>query len=168
MYCQGNIENCKAAEFQCRCGIMACFVHGHVDESDSEEPCPNECGADECPSGFICDTSLVAEPRIAELEAENAKLRDANTRLHADVEAFEVAVDRLRAALKSLCFDARQVLTLGAPEYQQGFRELQERIEKFEALSRQEGESERKALERKHEGEKIPHNGEDKAVILPA
>lgn len=83
----------------------------------------------------------VANAQAADLASENAKLRDANARLHADVEAYEGAVDRLRAALKSLCFDARQVLTLGAPEYQQGFRELQERIEKCEALSRQEGDT---------------------------
>lgn len=43
MYCQANIEDCKAEEFDCACGIIACSLHGHVDEGDEGdwEFCPN-------------------------------------------------------------------------------------------------------------------------------
>lgn len=40
MFCQSNIENCKAEEFDCACGTIACSLHGHVDEGDDEN-CPN-------------------------------------------------------------------------------------------------------------------------------
>lgn len=39
--CQANIIDCDAEEFDCKCGVIACSVHGHVDESDSDEQCPN-------------------------------------------------------------------------------------------------------------------------------
>ncbi len=41
--CQANILTCNAEEFDCRCGIIACTLHGHVDEGDNEgwENCPN-------------------------------------------------------------------------------------------------------------------------------
>ncbi len=41
--CQANILECKADEFDCACGIIACSAHGHVDEGDNEdwENCPN-------------------------------------------------------------------------------------------------------------------------------
>ena len=62
-YCQGNIEDCSAEEFDCRCGIIACSVHGHVDEADNYR-CPNESAGDneECREEFVCDATLVAEP----------------------------------------------------------------------------------------------------------
>jgi len=39
--CQANILTCEAEEFDCACGIIACSAHGHVDESDGAEDCPN-------------------------------------------------------------------------------------------------------------------------------
>ena len=64
--CQGNVENCKAEEFECRCGVMCCEIHGHVDEAEYNyetgelrtEPCPNECGDEVCPDDFVCDVTL--------------------------------------------------------------------------------------------------------------
>lgn len=43
MYCQANIEGCNAEEFDCKCGIITCSLHGHVDEGDEGdwENCPN-------------------------------------------------------------------------------------------------------------------------------
>ena len=54
MVCQGEVEGCDAEEVDCPCGgVMACSVHGHVDEGfdpdcpywvkqpeNKEEPCP--------------------------------------------------------------------------------------------------------------------------------
>jgi hypothetical protein len=45
------------------------------------------------------------------------------------------AARELITALESLAFDARQVLTLGAPEYARAFQDLQKRIERAEEIA---------------------------------
>lgn len=39
-HCQANVENCETEEMTCGCGVIACTLHGHVDEA-YWEGCPN-------------------------------------------------------------------------------------------------------------------------------
>ncbi len=42
-YCQGNVGNCDAEEFYCEpCAVMACSLHGHIDEGDDPD-CEHLC-----------------------------------------------------------------------------------------------------------------------------
>lgn len=58
--CQGNIENCNAEEFECRCGVYACEIHGHIED---EWECPNESGPVICRDDFVCDVGLAVKWR---------------------------------------------------------------------------------------------------------
>ena len=61
MFCQANIENCKADEFDCKCGIIACSLHGHVDVGESDS-CPNLVPEDA--ESVTPDLSHVAPPFV--------------------------------------------------------------------------------------------------------